>query len=101
MGRATYQKDEDYVARKMALTLVIADQSLRNREFVRRLLKQKQPAFAAALELAVTLTEREPTEPPRRGKRCTGGSRPGRRAGRVEATHAAGAPLACKRLPKG
>lgn len=83
------------------MTLVIADQSLRNREFVRRLLKQRQPLFAAALELAVALAERELTEPPRRGKRCAGGSRPGRRAARVQATQAAGAPLACRRLPSG
>ena len=43
----------------MTLPMVIADQSLQNREYVRRLLMQKQSLFAAALELSVALAERE------------------------------------------
>ena len=58
-GRATRQKNDGYVARKMTLPMVIADQSLQNREYVRRLLMQKQSLFAAALELSVALAERE------------------------------------------
>jgi|HubBroStandDraft_1064217.scaffolds.fasta_scaffold125217_4 2-methylfumaryl-CoA isomerase len=34
-------------------------QSIQNREYVRRLLRQKQPGASAALELAVVLVERE------------------------------------------
>jgi hypothetical protein len=34
-------------------------QSTQNMEYVRRLLKQKQPGFAAALELAMDLMEQE------------------------------------------
>lgn len=37
----------------------IAEQSAKNREYVRRMLRQKQPAFAEALELAVELVGRE------------------------------------------
>ena len=36
-------------------------QSMKNREYVRRLLREKQPEFAAALELAMNLVLREPT----------------------------------------
>jgi hypothetical protein len=46
----------------MALTMVLVDESVQNRDYVRRLLKQKQPLFAAALELAVALAERELVE---------------------------------------
>ena len=42
------------------MAVVMAEQSAQNMEYVRRLLKQKQPGFAAALELAVNLIEREP-----------------------------------------
>jgi len=38
---------------------VISQQSMENREYVRRLLKQKQPGFSAALELAMDLVGRE------------------------------------------
>jgi len=41
------------------MEIVITRQSAENMEYVRRLLKQKQPGFAAALELAVDLVERE------------------------------------------
>jgi len=41
------------------MKIVITAQSAENMEYVRRLLKQKQPGFAAALELAVDLVERE------------------------------------------
>lgn len=40
----------------------IAEKSAKNREYVRRMLGQKQPAFAAALELAVELVGRELTQ---------------------------------------
>ena len=40
------------------MKIVITRQSAENMEYVRRLLKQKQPGFAAALELAVDLVER-------------------------------------------
>jgi hypothetical protein len=42
---------------------VTAEQSTENMAYVRRLLRQKQPGFAAALELAVLLAEREPASP--------------------------------------
>jgi hypothetical protein len=45
--------------REMRMALNIAEQSLENQEYVRRLLKQKQPAFAAALELGVELVGRK------------------------------------------
>lgn len=35
-------------------------QSMKNREYVRKLLREKQPEFAAALELAMNLVLREP-----------------------------------------
>ena len=41
------------------MKIVITRRSAENMEYVRRLLKQKQPGFAAALELAVDLVERE------------------------------------------
>lgn len=34
-------------------------QGMQNREYVRRLLREKQPEFAAALELAMNLVRRE------------------------------------------
>jgi hypothetical protein len=45
--------------RKITMEIVMVGQSTENMEYVRRLLKQKQPGFAAALELAVELVERE------------------------------------------
>ena len=38
----------------------ISRQSRENRQYVRRLLKEKQPEFSAALELAMNLVRREP-----------------------------------------
>jgi len=38
----------------------ISRQSRENRQYVRRLLRQKQPEFSAALELAMNLVRREP-----------------------------------------
>ena len=38
---------------------VISQQSAQNREYVRRLLREKQPGFSAALELAMNLAGRE------------------------------------------
>jgi hypothetical protein len=43
----------------MTLTTVTADQSRQNRKYIRKLLVQKQPLFAAALERSVILAERE------------------------------------------
>ena len=42
---------------------VITEQSTENMEYVRRLLRQKQPGFAAALESAVILVERQLRSP--------------------------------------
>ena len=44
-------------ARKMTMAKVISQQSIENREYVRRLLKEKQPGFAVSLELAVSLVD--------------------------------------------
>ena len=38
----------------------ISRQSRENRQYVRRLLREKQPEFSAALELAMNLVLREP-----------------------------------------
>jgi hypothetical protein len=38
---------------------VITQQSAENMQYVRRLLRQKQPGFAAMLELALMLAEQE------------------------------------------
>ena len=43
----------------MTVALVVTEQAVENIEYVRRLLEQKQPGFAAALELAVDLVRRE------------------------------------------
>ncbi len=45
------------------MEIVIARQSTENMEYVRRLLREKQPGFSAALELAVMLAERELRSP--------------------------------------
>jgi hypothetical protein len=42
---------------------VITQQSTQNREYARRLLKEKQPALSAALELAADLVGRELRSP--------------------------------------
>jgi hypothetical protein len=44
---------------ELTMTLVVTQQSTENMEYVRMLLKQKQPEFAAALELAADLVERD------------------------------------------
>ena len=51
------------------MATVITQQSTHNMEYVRTLLKQKQPEFAAALKLAADLVERylRPPETPRAG----------------------------------
>jgi hypothetical protein len=41
----------------MTMAIVMTEQSAQNMDYVRRLLKQKQPGFAAALELSVDLLE--------------------------------------------
>jgi hypothetical protein len=43
----------------------VDDQARENTAYVRRLLRRKQPRFAAALESAVTLAERELMSPVR------------------------------------
>jgi hypothetical protein len=45
------------------MEIAIARQSTENMEYVRRLLREKQPGFSAALELAVMLAERELMSP--------------------------------------
>jgi len=45
------------------MAMVVTQQSTENMEYVRRLLKLKQPGFAAALELAVDLVERDLESP--------------------------------------
>ena len=47
----------------MTRAMVVTQQSTENMEYVRKLLKQKQPAFAASLELAVELVERDLRSP--------------------------------------
>jgi hypothetical protein len=44
----------------MTMAKDISQQSMKNREYVRKLLREKQPEFAAALELAMNLVRREP-----------------------------------------
>ena len=41
------------------MAMVVTQQSTENMEYVRRLLEQQQPGFAAALELAADLVERD------------------------------------------
>jgi hypothetical protein len=43
----------------MTIDIAITQRSTANMAYVRRLLRQKQPAFSAMLELAVLLAERE------------------------------------------
>jgi hypothetical protein len=47
----------------MTMATVNSEQSVENMEYVRRLLKQKQPGFSAALESAVDLVGRELESP--------------------------------------
>ena len=49
------------IGREMTMETVSTEQSTQNMEYVRRLLRQKQPGFSTALELAVILAERELT----------------------------------------
>jgi hypothetical protein len=71
------------------MAIVMTEQSAQNMEYVRRLLKQKQPGFAAALELAMGMVEREPRSPEmlrdvRAGERLvTSNALPPRAAGNV------------------
>jgi hypothetical protein len=44
----------------MTMAKGISRQSMKNREYVRKLLREKQPEFSAALELAMNLVLREP-----------------------------------------
>jgi hypothetical protein len=45
------------------MAMVVTQQSTENMEYVRKLLKQKQPGFAAALESVVDLVERDLKSP--------------------------------------
>jgi hypothetical protein len=45
------------------MEMVITQQRTENMEYVRRLLRQKQPGFAVALELAVILVEEQLRSP--------------------------------------
>jgi hypothetical protein len=45
------------------MTMVTVKQAMENMEYVRRLLGQKQPGFAASLELATSQLERKLCEP--------------------------------------
>ena len=42
------------------MTMVVTKQSTENMEYVRRLLREKQPEFSASLELAMNLVRPEP-----------------------------------------
>jgi hypothetical protein len=44
----------------MTMAKGISRQGMNNREYVRKLLREKQPEFSAALELAMNLVLREP-----------------------------------------
>jgi hypothetical protein len=44
----------------MTMAKGISRQGMKNREYVRKLLREKQPEFSAALELAMNLVLREP-----------------------------------------
>jgi WhiB family transcriptional regulator, redox-sensing transcriptional regulator len=48
---------------KMTMAMVVTQQSTENMEYVRKLLKQKEPGFSAALELAADLVERDLRSP--------------------------------------
>jgi len=45
------------------MEMIITQQRTENMEYVRRLLRQKQPGFAVALELAVILVEQQLRSP--------------------------------------
>jgi hypothetical protein len=47
----------------MTVAIVVTEQAIENIKYVRRLLEQKQPGFAAALELAADLVGRELSSP--------------------------------------
>jgi len=44
----------------MTMAKGISRQGMKNREYVRKLLREKQPEFSATLELAMNLVRREP-----------------------------------------
>jgi hypothetical protein len=48
---------------ELAMTMKTVKEAMENMEYVRRLLGQKQPGFAASLELAVSQLERKLSEP--------------------------------------
>jgi hypothetical protein len=54
------------------MVMKTVEQAMENMEYVRRLLRQKQPGFAASLELAASQLERKLREPvmaPQNGRR--------------------------------
>ena len=53
------------------MTRVITQQSAENTAYVRGLLREKQPGFSAALELALMLAELELTSPEMPGQLST------------------------------
>jgi hypothetical protein len=55
----------------MTMAKVITRQSAENMEYVRKLLKQKQPALSAALELAADLVASELSFPEEAGDTST------------------------------
>jgi hypothetical protein len=68
------------------MAIVMTEQSAQNMEYVRTLLKQRQPEFAAALELAVDLVERARSAPEMlRYVSASGGVHEGRTASDVAA----------------
>ena len=60
------------LAREIVMANVISQQNTQNKEYVRRLLRRKQPEFAAALELAMDLVERELMSPMMQRQRFRG-----------------------------
>jgi len=55
--------DQEKQDSKLAMTMDTVKQAMENMEYVRRLLGQKQPGFAAALELATSQLESKLCEP--------------------------------------
>jgi hypothetical protein len=51
------------IIRRVTMAMVITQQSTENRDYVRGLLRQKQPGSAAALEMTADLVERDLRSP--------------------------------------
>ena len=66
LSKAAYSPgyaDQEQSIGKLAMVMKTAEQAMENMEYVRRLLRQKQPGFAASLELAASQLERKLREP--------------------------------------